>query len=225
MTGRGSSRKRPASAGSSLGRKPRGPAKDGRPTRRPPGRPPSVRYAIQVSDEQAHLSVPSGRIRQIARVVFEAEEVSRATISVALVDNGTIHRLNRQHLNHDEETDVLSFLFDSEPGVSAARTGTRGPRGKGSRLDGEVVISAEMALQTAPRFGWSAPEELTLYLVHGLLHLCGYDDLTDAERRVMRNREREILERLGISPVENAKRQQAAETGKARLTGSSARGG
>jgi probable rRNA maturation factor len=153
------------------------------------------------------LSVPAGRIRRIARVVLENEEVSGATISVALVDNGTIHCLNRQHLSHDEETDVLSFLFESKPSVPAARAGTNRPRGKGCRIDGEVVISAEMALESAPRFGWSAPEELTLYLVHGLLHLCGYDDLTDVERRVMRNREREMLSLLGISPVENAKRQ------------------
>jgi probable rRNA maturation factor len=174
---------------------------------RPAGRLPSARYAIHVSDEQDDLSVPASRIRRIARAVLAAEEVSGATISVALVDNPTIHRLNRQHLNHNEATDVLSFLFESKPSVSAARTGTKRPRGKGSRIDGEIVISAEMAVQSAARFGWGAPEELTLYLVHGLLHLCGYDDLTDAERRVMRNREREILSSLGISPVENAKRQ------------------
>jgi len=202
MTRRGSARQRPASAGTSFGQKPRGPAKNGRPTRRPP----SARYAIHVSDEQTHLSVPAGRIRRIARVVLAAEEVSGATISVALVDNGTIHRLNRQHLSHDEATDVLSFLFGSEPNASATHAAAKGPRGKDCRIDGEVVISAEMALQSAPRFGWSASEELTLYLVHGLLHLCGYDDLTDAERRVMRNREREVLSLLGIRPVENAKR-------------------
>jgi probable rRNA maturation factor len=202
MTRRGPSGKPSAQAGASFGQKARGSAKAV-----PAGRRPlSARYAIHVSDEQNHLTVPAARIRRIARVVLAVEKVTGATISVALVDNGTIHRLNRDHLNHDEATDVLSFLFESKPSVRAERTGTKLPRGKGCRIDGEVVMSAEMALQTAPRFGWAAPDELTLYLVHGLLHLCGYDDLTDAERPLMRTREREILSLLGISPVENAKR-------------------
>ncbi len=54
-----------------------------------------------------------------------------------------------------------------------------------------------MAVRSAPRFDWSPAEELTLYLVHGLLHLCGYDDLTEPERRLMRRRERTILKLLG----------------------------
>jgi hypothetical protein len=64
-----------------------------------------------------------------------------------------------------------------------------------------------MAAQTAGRFGWSARDELTLYLVHGLLHLCGYDDRTSRERRIMRGRERAILAGLGI---ESARERSAA---------------
>ena len=143
------------------------------------------------------MSVPAGRIRRIARLVLAAEEVARATISVALVDNQAIHRLNRRHLNHDYETDVLSFLFESEPDVRGTTATPENPRGQRRRIDGEIVISAEMALQSAPRFGWSAAEELALYLVHGLLHLCGYDDGSDSERRLMRKRERAILNLLG----------------------------
>ncbi len=45
-------------------------------------------------------------------------------------------------------------------------------------LDGEVVVSAETAQRAAPRFGWSAAEELLLYVIHGTLHLAGYDDAT-----------------------------------------------
>ncbi len=71
-------------------------------------------------------------------------------------------------------------------------------RGAGRRIDGEVLVSAEMAVQMSARFGWSPRDELTLYLVHGLLHLCGYDDLSPAERRLMRQRERTILAQLKI---------------------------
>jgi probable rRNA maturation factor len=54
-----------------------------------------------------------------------------------------------------------------------------------------------MASQSASRFGWSPAQELALYLIHGLLHLCGYDDGTEPERRLMRRRERAILKLLG----------------------------
>ena len=121
MTSAGSSARRPT-------------AVKGRAPRRIPGarsgavataRPPSpARFAISVRNEQAHLSVPAGRIRKIARLVLAAEEVAGAAISVALVDNRTIHRLNRKHLNHDFETDVLSFLFDSESEAIAFSTWT-----------------------------------------------------------------------------------------------------
>jgi probable rRNA maturation factor len=73
------------------------------------------------------------------------------------------------------------------------------PRSAGRGIDGEVLVSAEMAVQMADRFGWSPRDELTLYLVHGLLHLCGYDDLSPAERRLMRERERAILAQLKIA--------------------------
>jgi probable rRNA maturation factor len=140
----------------------------------PPGRLKTT-YAVDVRNEQAHLRISAARIRQIVRQTLAAD-------------------LNRRHLNHDYETDVLSFLFDAEPEFASTSTG---PRGKGRRIDGEIVISAEMAVQSAPRFDWSPFDELTLYLVHGLLHLCGYDDLTEPERRLMRRRERAILKLLG----------------------------
>jgi probable rRNA maturation factor len=155
------------------------------------------RFEIEVVNQQKCLTVAASRIRRIARQTLDAERVGRATISIALVDNRTIHRLNRRHLNHDYETDVLSFLFETEADHPVG-LGTRSKRRKNDRyVDGEIVISVEMAAQSAVRFGWSASQELELYLVHGLLHLCGYDDGTDLERRLMRRRERSILKLAG----------------------------
>jgi probable rRNA maturation factor len=187
----GSVRRRNARSGHTTNRK----SRVGKSVAKNEQRAPSTRYTISVRNEQTHLSVPASRIRQIARKTLAAEAVAAAAISVALIDNQAIHRLNRQHLNHDYETDVLSFLFDSEPGNSTAKKD--GPRGQGCRIDGEIIISAEMALQSASKFGWSGIDELTLYLVHGLLHLCGYDDVAASERRLMRKREQEILQLLG----------------------------
>ena len=106
-------------------------------------------------------------------------------MSIAVVDDAAIREVNRRHLDHDGPTDVIRFPF-SGPGDP--------------ELSGELVISAEMAAAVAARCGLDPGAEFALYLVHGLLHLCGYDDSTDAERARMRRREDEILAALGVSP-------------------------
>jgi probable rRNA maturation factor len=77
---------------------------------------------------------------------------------------------------------VLSFLLE------------QGPEG----LEGEVIASAETAARESPRYKWPAEDELLLYLIHGTLHLVGYNDATPKERAVMRAREREVLRRFGV---------------------------
>jgi probable rRNA maturation factor len=156
-----------------------------------------TRFVIEIVNQQRVLPVATARIRRIARRTLEAEMVASATISIALVDNRMIHDLNRRHLNHDYETDVLSFLFESETGVPVPIRLHSKQSESDRYIDGEIVISAEMAVQSALRYGWSASKEMELYLVHGLLHLCGYDDGTDSERRLMRRRERSILKLVG----------------------------
>jgi probable rRNA maturation factor len=154
---------------------------------------------IEINNHQSHVRITDRDVRAIVRAVFTAEQVAGGTLSVVLADNATVRRVNREFLRHDYDTDVLSFLFESTlVGVRDAKPSGAMRRGQRLHIDGEVLASAEMAAQMAGRFGWSAREELTLYLVHGLLHLCGYDDLTPPERRIMRGRERVILAELGI---------------------------
>jgi probable rRNA maturation factor len=166
---------------------------------------------VEINNLQSYVPITVARVRRVARVALAAEQVARATVSIALTDNATIRGINRDYLQHDYDTDVLSFLFES---LCVARRHA-GPlpnprRASGRHLDGEVVLSGEMAAATAGRFGWSPREELTLYLVHGLLHLCGYDDQTPRERRMMRGRERVILAQLGIVSRPNRARRRSA---------------
>jgi probable rRNA maturation factor len=158
-------------------------------------------YQIDVADTQDCLEVDEEFLIQVAERVLAEEQVAAAEISVALVDNPTIHEINRQYLGHDYPTDVICFLLECEP----AEEGSPSPnpatyRGKGKRLDGEVIISTETAQKEAENYGWSPREEVVLYLVHGLLHLVGYDDLSSTEQSVMRARERAMLALFHISP-------------------------
>jgi len=109
--------------------------------------------------------------------------VRRAQVSLAVVDDPTIAGLHERYLGQQGPTDVLSFLLDEADGC----------------LEGEVVVSAQTAVAQAGRFGWSAADELLLYVVHGALHLLGYDDATCPQRRAMRRRERRFVARLGLA--------------------------
>ena len=90
--------------------------------------------------------------------------------------------LNRRYLNHDYDTDVLSFLLDEA----------------NDQLDGEVIVSADTAIRRAGEFEWSANDELVLYLVHGTLHLTGCDDHSEGDRAQMRRLEIKYLQELGL---------------------------
>jgi probable rRNA maturation factor len=161
-------------------------------------------YQIEFANSQDILEIDEAFLHEVARRTLAEEQVQTAEISVAVVDNSTIHELNRRYLAHDCATDVLSFLLEcTAPAEPPDAPPSERRRGAGKRLEGEVVLSAEMAAETAASFGWSPHSELALYLVHGLLHLAGYDDLSDPERAIMRAREREILALWKLAPQDH----------------------
>jgi probable rRNA maturation factor len=156
-------------------------------------------YAISICNLQQSVAIDPARIEQVVRDALQSEQVVAAEISVALVNDERMHQLNRKHLGHDNSTDVLSFLLDCHV-ESASSADPHQPPGRGKRLDGEVVVCAETAAREAGRFGWETGDELLLYVVHGVLHLCGYDDASDADRERMRLREADILQIRGLTP-------------------------
>src|SRR2546427_4807201 len=141
---------------------------------------------VSVAVPQEIVAVDRGHMRQAAKTVLEGEGVADAEVSLAFVDNPTIQQLNQRYLQHDEPTDVLSFPL-SEP--------------QAKRLAGELVIGAEVAQTQAAIRGHHVQAELALYVIHGLLHLCGYDDKTDAGATEMRQREKHYLQQLGLPDI------------------------
>jgi probable rRNA maturation factor len=93
---------------------------------------------------------------------------------------------------------VLSFLLECD---EPAELRSDAPRGAGKTIEGEVLVSTDVAATAAAEFGWSVENEVTLYVVHGLLHLVGYDDLSDDEKAIMRERERFHLARWDLHPT------------------------
>jgi len=138
---------------------------------------------VEINDAQTHVALDHDRLRALVEGVLRGEGVSAASISLALVDDATIHRINREHLNHDEPTDVVSFVLSEADEPS---------------LSGELVVSTETAARVAAEIGAPPWNEVALYVVHGLLHLCGYDDLDAEAAALMRRREDEALAREGL---------------------------
>ncbi len=141
---------------------------------------------IAIATPQEIVAVDRKQVRDIVRAVLDGEGVADAEISLAFVDNPTIHALNKRYLDHDEPTDVLSFPL-SEPNAK--------------RLAGELVIGVEVAQAQARERGHEVQQELALYVIHGLLHLCGYDDKSEEAAREMRGRERHYLAALGLPDI------------------------
>jgi probable rRNA maturation factor len=141
-------------------------------------------FSIQFNNDQPTLVVDEARLRQAIEHVLAGAGIGSAEVSVAIVDDPTIHQLNAQFLNHDYPTDVLSFLLERS----------------GNSLDGEIVASADTAIRNAAEYGWSPADDLLLYIIHGALHLVGFDDTTDEAEAAMRQAEAEHLARFGLRP-------------------------
>ena len=116
--------------------------------------------------------MPQARTRRLARRILSALGAAEAELSIAFVDDAQMRELNRRYRRLDRTTDVLAF--------------PQGERG----LLGDVVISVETAVR---RVGTRRlPAELGRYLMHGILHLMGWDHHAPAQRRAMRRRERQL---------------------------------
>ena len=128
------------------------------------------------------------------RATLSRHRTPEAQISVALVDDPCIAELNQTYLHHQGPTDVLAFdLRDAVENETANVTP--------GLLDGEIVVSVDTAAREAQARGHGLDAELALYVVHGALHLLGYDDRAEADAARMHAVEDEILASIGVGPV------------------------
>ena len=148
-----------------------------------------AKITVEVADEQQAHAVDHARLKKAVRLVLKDAGIERGEISIAIVDDARMHALNRQYLQHDYPTDVLSFVLEHD---EAAKS-----------LDGEIVASADYAAREAPRYGWTADDELLLYIIHGSLHLVGLDDQTPEGQAAMRAAEAKYLATFGLAQRSN----------------------
>jgi len=149
---------------------------------------PSARPAITVitSDEQSYTTIDSALWADLAKVVLKDEGVTGPVeVGLAFVESEAIAELHSEHLGGEGPTDVLSFPLDDD--------GSRVPSGQ-QRLLGDVVVCPEVAAAQAANAGHSLDHEIAVLVVHGVLHLLGYDHAEAAQEAAMFARQAELVQ-------------------------------
>lgn len=154
---------------------------------------------VIISSHQDNLEIPelygnwAQRIAQAA--VTKHLDDNYYEVSILLTDDAEIHELNRQYRDVDSPTDVLSFaLMTDDDATDLYEDKVEGE----PELLGDIIISAPTALRQSEEYGHSFERELAYLTVHGMLHLLGFDHMSDSDKAAMRAEEEAILEELGL---------------------------
>ena len=142
---------------------------------------------IEIQNEQTSCELDLDWLETQILAVLNHLQIRSAELSVILIDHPTMHEWNRRIMNHDYPTDVITIPLH-EPSTS----------GVVQHVEGELFISVEMARDLAEELDWSLDYETLLYAIHGILHLTGLDDQTEADQLQMRKAERDVLKVLEI---------------------------
>jgi probable rRNA maturation factor len=167
------------------------------------GSPPRIAITINAQLARAHAPF----LRQQLRRAHAILSPRLAELSVALVNDARMSELHEQFLGVAGPTDVLTFELDHDA--------------RGRVTAGEVVVCVPEARRQAKKRGIELRMELLLYALHGMLHLCGFDDRTERGFRTMHRREDDILTALGFGPVFATQPQSSSRVRRPRRAGRS----
>jgi probable rRNA maturation factor len=146
-------------------------------------RQPNSFVKIWVFNKQKTLPIQQREVESIACGILAKENVICDELAIYFVNKKKIRDLHSEFFNDPTTTDCITFPLDPP----------KKDRTIGSCFLGEIFICCEVALEYAQKHGIDPLDELRLYLIHGLLHLSGYKDQTNTERRVMRKKEKECM--------------------------------
>lgn len=158
-----------------------------------------MKLKIYYANEQKIVKIPlslRSLINRVVKATLENENFKKdAEVSVSFVDNETIHKLNLEYRGKDKPTDVLSFPMtdgDEENGDIDLSTG--------AVMLGDIIISAEKAMEQANEYGHGIEREICFLAVHSTLHLLGYDhETSEDDEKYMNQTQEAILQKIGLT--------------------------
>lgn len=151
---------------------------------------------LDITDETGR--VPEDQLAEIEKILqFAAAEegvADGAEVSVTIVNNEEIQKINKEYRGKDYPTDVISFALEEDGEGEIEIIGADMPP-----VLGDIIISADKAREQAEEYEHSLMRELGFLTVHGFLHLLGYDHMTEEEEKEMFTKQKDILNRYGLS--------------------------
>lgn len=119
--------------------------------------------------------------------LFDYMNIKDAVMSIIIVDNETIHKINKEYRNIDRETDVISFALEEGETIDEPY-----------KTLGDIYISIDKVYEQAKEYGHSVRRELFFLVTHGFLHLLGYDHMVKEDEEKMFTLQEEILDKYGV---------------------------
>ena len=136
---------------------------------------------IEITNSQRIKRINLKELKTFLKKIFSLLNISQKRISILFCDNKEIKKLNKKFFNKAQATDVIAFSLQDEFEKDYL---------------GEVIVSVEQAVKISAEYGNTWKKELLLYLVHGILHLLGYDDIKKADRLKMEKKQQQILNKI-----------------------------
>lgn len=140
-------------------------------------------------------------IKKVLEKCFNEENMDKLGlyVSVTLTCPSYIRAVNKEYRNIDKETDVLSFpMFEQSEIEEIVKNQTN----MVADVLGDIIISVDRVMEQAQEYGHSFERELSYMVVHGFYHLMGYDHMNEDEKKIMRAKEENILNKLNITRIE-----------------------
>jgi probable rRNA maturation factor len=156
--------------------------------------------SLLIQNRQHAISLNTRRLRTITQsLLTELLELKDFDLAICIVRAPEMARLNETFLQHSGSTDVITFdYFDNALPASCRQIESDFPAGCRKHVHGEIFICIDDALAQAREFHTSWQSEITRYVIHGILHLRGFDDLRPAARRKMKREENRLLKKVGV---------------------------
>jgi rRNA maturation RNase YbeY len=119
-------------------------------------------------------------VKKIVRLMLADLSIELTSLQINVLSDSQILELNKKHLGHDYNTDIITFNYSENASI----------------IDGEIFISLEDAEFNAIKYKVALKEELLRLIIHGILHLVGYDDLSSSDKRKMKSKENYFVKKL-----------------------------
>jgi probable rRNA maturation factor len=153
---------------------------------------------ITIASRQCTKTVNRRRLKQTIVALLGDLKVANAKLGIYLVAAPEMTQLNETFLKHKGATDVIAFDYAEKVAPASRRHQSVGSRDGGATLHGEIFICVDEAVVQARRFSTNWQSEIVRYMIHGVLHLLGYDDRRADARRKMKREEDRLLRELSL---------------------------